>query len=173
MKKRPKRTSPIPAGLQRTTSTSNKAKKVVGKPWVKGQSGNPSGKRAGTVSPTAALKRALTRRDAELIARKVIALAKKGDATILRVLLDRLDGPLSGPLAQIAVQSVFQTPATPPAERVQILITDNHRNDPALQSPISKEPVAAETVIEVETELEEPEAEPVSRVMTASDFLNS
>jgi hypothetical protein len=76
-------------------------------PWLKkyafrkGQSGCPGGKRRGSVSPTAALKRALTRTSADRIARSVIALAEKGDPTALRVLFDRVDFPLAGPMASV------------------------------------------------------------------------
>ena len=93
----PSKVPPPPdAGLQRDSS---EAKRVIGRPFPKGVSGNPSGRRAGSVSPTAALKRILTRADAERIAHSLIALAAKGDPTALRVLFDRVDFPLAGPLA--------------------------------------------------------------------------
>jgi hypothetical protein len=48
-----------------------------------------------------ALRRALTRQEADALAAKVVAMAKAGDATCLRLLFDRLDGPSSGPIAAI------------------------------------------------------------------------
>ena len=92
--------SPAPApaasaGLQRGSS----APKVVGRPWPRGTSGNPSGRRKGTLSPTAALKRTLTKADLEQIATKLIDLAKAGDRHALRIIFDRIDGPLSAAAA--------------------------------------------------------------------------
>jgi hypothetical protein len=77
------------AGLQRESSS--RQKKIVGRPWPKGVSGNPSGRRHGSVSLTAALARTLTKKDAEAICLKLISLAKSGDVPALRLLFDRLD----------------------------------------------------------------------------------
>jgi len=81
-------TPPPDAGLQRENSA---RKRIVGRPWPKGVSGNPSGRRRGSVSLAAALARSLTKRDAEAICRKLISLAKRGDVPALRLLFDRLD----------------------------------------------------------------------------------
>jgi|APCry1669189204_1035204.scaffolds.fasta_scaffold58352_1 Family of unknown function (DUF5681) len=103
----------------------NKVKRVIGRPFPKGTSGNPSGKRPGSVSPTAALKRALTRGDADAIAAKLISCARAGDAAALRILLDRCDGPLNGPLAlSIASTSHFEASGTG-----VVVIVDNGRGD--------------------------------------------
>lgn len=59
--------------------------------WVAGQSGNPRGRKPGSASLTAAMRRVLTRADAEEIAAKVISMAKDGDLGAIKVLLDRLD----------------------------------------------------------------------------------
>ena len=64
---------------------------VTGKGFRPGQSGNPRGKRKGTVSLAAALARSLTRTDARAICLKLIALAKDGDVPALKLLFDRLD----------------------------------------------------------------------------------
>jgi hypothetical protein len=96
---------------------------------MKGQSGNPAGRRKGSVSPTAALKRALTRADAELIARKLITLAKQGDPAALKILLDRCDGPLNGPLAIATATAQAASEANPQGITSQVIIMDNHRGD--------------------------------------------
>ena len=83
------------AGLQRD----NSKPKVVGRPWPRGTSGNPSGRRKGTLSPTAALKRTLTKADLEQVVTKLIDLAKAGDRHALRIIFDRIDGPLSAAAA--------------------------------------------------------------------------
>ncbi len=168
------------AGLQHPGS---KAKRIIGKPWVKGQSGNPSGKRSGSVSPTAALRREMSRADAERIARKLVTAARAGDLGAAKIIFDRLDHPLAGPLALSVSQSIFQKTETTPVERVQIFIVDNGRDIKTIAG--SKPSPAAEPVIEIEPEKEpassfEPvekdsDDEPVtvSRVMSAADFLQS
>jgi Family of unknown function (DUF5681) len=80
------------AGLQGENSHAPPPRKVFGRPFKKGQSGNPSGRRKGSVSLTAAVKRNLTRKNADAIARKLIAMAKAGDIVAMRLLFDRLDG---------------------------------------------------------------------------------
>jgi len=64
---------------------------VTGKGFRPGRSGNPSGKRKGTVSLAAALVRNLTAEDADAIAQRLISLAKGGDVPALKLLFDRLD----------------------------------------------------------------------------------
>lgn len=74
-----------------------------GHKWKKGQSGNPSGRRKGTVSLTAALKRTLTPKTLNAIARKLERMALAGDAQAIKLIWERLDGKpsekveLSGP----------------------------------------------------------------------------
>lgn len=64
---------------------------VTGKGWRPGVSGNPAGKRRGHASLTAALKRGLSREDAEAIVRKLIALAKGGDLRAVTIIFERFD----------------------------------------------------------------------------------
>lgn len=64
---------------------------ITGKGFRPGQSGNPSGKRKGSVSLAAALASSLTKKDAKLISRKLISLGKSGDVPALKLLFDRLD----------------------------------------------------------------------------------
>jgi hypothetical protein len=103
------RTTAGDTGLQRESSK----KKVPGRPWKPGQSGNPTGKRKATLSPTAALKRSLTRTDLECIIAKLIGQAKAGDRYAMRILFDRVDGPLN--LGNIAIAAIQQPVAEPRA----------------------------------------------------------
>jgi hypothetical protein len=89
--------------------------------FMPGVSGNPQGKRLGQVSIKSALLRALSRAEADKIARRIIALAKRGDAAIIKVLLDRIDGPLNGPLAEVLLQVQSTEMAT-------VRISCNHRD---------------------------------------------
>ena len=61
-----------------------------GKPWVKGQSGNPAGKPPGTRHKLTLLAEQLMEADAEGIVSKVVALAKDGDLVAARLVLDRI-----------------------------------------------------------------------------------
>jgi len=64
--------------------------KPPGRPWPKGVSGNPGGRRKGAVSLKAALTRALTKADADAIARKLIDGAKAGNTAAAKLLLNHL-----------------------------------------------------------------------------------
>jgi hypothetical protein len=114
------------AGLQRVSS---RPRKVVGRPFPKGVSGNPSGKRKGTVSLTASLKRLLSRDDAERIAKRLVALAKAGDLQAVKLLLDRIDGPQTGPLAIATATAQAGSEVLPEAGTAQVFIVDNGRGD--------------------------------------------
>ena len=87
---------PDTAGLQHQNST---GKRTIGRPFKKGQSGNPRGKRKGSVSLTARLKSALTKEAAAEIVAKLISMAQAGDLAATKLLWDRTDGPTTGPLA--------------------------------------------------------------------------
>ncbi len=77
-------------GLQRSSNGKSPGG-ITGKGFRPGQSGNPSGKRKGSVSLAAALARSLTKKDAQAICRKLISLGKRGDVPALKLLFDRLD----------------------------------------------------------------------------------
>lgn len=120
------------AGLQHAASkTAKRARPWLKKyQWQPGTSGNKSGKRAGAVSITAALKRELARgKTVDQVARAIIkAVVEKGDAGCLRVLMDRTDGLLTQSLqAHLEGQLFAPTPA--PQVAVQILIPSNGRGD--------------------------------------------
>jgi hypothetical protein len=169
----------VTAGSQHQSS---KRHRVVGRPFKPGQSGNPSGRRKGTVSVAACLKRLLSKPDAEKICRKLIEQAKAGDLQAVRLLLDRLDGPLSGPLAVAVAQAGVQTvQAVVDGAKVEVVIVDNGRGDSGLPGSrpmrtIPSIPATAESSPEAKPE---PQSGPVdaieqrSPVMTGADFLAS
>jgi hypothetical protein len=76
----------------KASSTANAVPKQL-KPWKPGQSGNPTGKAKGTRNRTTLAMEALLDGEAEEITRKAIGLAKDGDPTALRMVLDRLIPP--------------------------------------------------------------------------------
>lgn len=60
-----------------------------------GQSGNPKGKSKGTVSLTAELRRQLSEgQTAEQIVRSLILNAAKGNGAAMKIVWDRIDGPV-------------------------------------------------------------------------------
>ena len=127
------------AGLQHQSST---PRKVVGKPFKPGESGNPSGKRNHTPSLRAALKRTATRSDCEAVAGKLVALAKRGNIRAARLLAE-LFGDLtkSGVAIELAAaQRDTETIITWPHEKptiVNFIIPDNGRelHHPAPEIP--------------------------------------
>lgn len=64
-----------------------------GRPFAKGESGNPLGRPQGARNQTTLALEALLDGEAEKITRKVIELALAGDTTTLRLCLDRLLPP--------------------------------------------------------------------------------
>ncbi len=82
------------------------AGKQRGRPFERGQSGNPSGRPKGSRSVTTRLVEELLEGEAEELTRKAIELAKAGDAPVLRMVLERLaparkDAPISFDLPPI------------------------------------------------------------------------
>jgi hypothetical protein len=64
-----------------------------GRPFPKGVSGNPAGKRTGTRNRVTVAAEALLDGDVEALTRKAIEMAKQGDITALRLCLDRVVSP--------------------------------------------------------------------------------
>jgi hypothetical protein len=115
------------AGLQHTSSVL--PKRVIGRPFPKGTSGNPSGKRKGEVSITAALKRLVAQgRTADEIAKSIVeSVTVRKDAAFARLLLDRCDGVLS---QQLSAHLSGGLPVVAPSQ-VVFAIPPNFRDDPA------------------------------------------
>lgn len=85
-------------------STGNQRKR--GKPFEKGQSGNPDGKPKGARNKTTKAVEALLQGEAEALTRKAIEKALEGDGVALRLCLDRIaparrDNPVSFELPKI------------------------------------------------------------------------
>jgi hypothetical protein len=72
------------------------AKKVRGKPFPKGRSANPAGKKRGTRHKKTLWIEAMSEGDRAAIIAKVIKLAKAGDRVALRMVTDRIDPPRKG-----------------------------------------------------------------------------
>jgi hypothetical protein len=197
MKTKPKRkgkaTKPRPVGLQRNGKMLGG---ITGKGFLPGQSGNILGKRPGTISPTAVLKRCLTKADAKTIVLTLIAKAKRGDLNATKLILDRIDLPQSGPLAVAALNMAIladtaeRTPRTiatlPDSELERILlearqrgalpnvsVTINSRQDTCYAAKVLELPASVTALPATEPEEPEPEGEEDNGVLDAKDFLES
>lgn len=113
-------------GLQRA-SNGKLPGGITGKGFRPGQSGNPSGKRKGTASPTAALKRALDRESAQRIADQLVTAASNGDISAAKLIFDRVDHPLAGPLA-VAMAQTVQLPGS--TEQTHATIMESNEDRP-------------------------------------------
>ena len=71
----------------------NADQKQRGRPFQKGVSGNPSGKKPGTRNHASRLVETMMAGDVEEITQKVISAAKSGDLTAARIVLDRISPP--------------------------------------------------------------------------------
>lgn len=84
----------------------NAAKMQRGRPFEKGKSGNPSGKKPGTKHRVTLLAEKLLDDEAEDVIKVCIELAKSGDSTAIKMILDRVlplrkDRPVSLVLPQL------------------------------------------------------------------------
>jgi Family of unknown function (DUF5681) len=76
--------------LQKTAKTARRGR---GRPFQKGQSGNPAGRPRGSVNRATRAAELLLDGEAEALARKAIELALSGDPAALRLCLDRTVAP--------------------------------------------------------------------------------
>jgi hypothetical protein len=74
-------------------STGEQREPVRGRPFEKGQSGNPAGKPPGTRHKLTVAAEVLLDGEAEALTRKAIELALAGDTTALRLCLERIMPP--------------------------------------------------------------------------------
>ena len=78
-------------------AAANSGQKQRGRPFQKGISGNPSGKKPGTRNHASRLIETMMAGDVEEITQKVISAAKNGDLTAARIILDRISPPRKDP----------------------------------------------------------------------------
>lgn len=72
----------------------NSGKRVVGKPFPKGKSGNPSGRPKGALSITTKIRKLLETDEGESVARAFVKYAKAGKFPFAKEIIDRIDGKL-------------------------------------------------------------------------------
>src|SRR5215472_4053736 len=89
--------------LQKTAKT---AGKVRGKPFPKGQSGNPAGRPRGSVNRATRAAELLLDGEAEALMRKAVELALAGDHAALRLCLDRVVAPRRDRMVELALPPI-------------------------------------------------------------------
>jgi Family of unknown function (DUF5681) len=94
-----------------STHAEKSGDKQRGRPFAKGQSGNPRGKPPGTRHAITVLAEELMAGDAEGVVRKVIEAAMAGDMTAARLILDRIAPPRRGRPVAIDLPAVTNTVA--------------------------------------------------------------
>jgi hypothetical protein len=79
--------------MEAEKSVGEQREPLRGRPFEKGQSGNPAGKPPGTRHKLTLAAEALLDGEAEALTRKAIEIALKGDTTALRLCLERILPP--------------------------------------------------------------------------------
>ena len=80
--------------------------RVVGRPFKKGQSGNPSGRPVGARSKRMLALDALAEGEADAVVAAMLEKAKQGDVTAAGLILSRVWGPRKGRPTPIALPAV-------------------------------------------------------------------
>ncbi len=89
--------------LQKTAKTARRGR---GRPFQKGQSGNPAGRPRGSVNPATRAAALLLDGEAEALTRKAIEHALAGDPAVLRLCLDRTVAPRRERLVEVPLPPI-------------------------------------------------------------------
>jgi hypothetical protein len=88
------------------SDAANVAGKQRGRPFAKGQSGNPAGKKPGTRHTVTRAVEVLLEGEAEALTRKAVSMALAGDTVALRLCLDRIAPPRREALVEIELPKI-------------------------------------------------------------------
>lgn len=113
-----------------TTSPKNAGRMQDGT-FASGQSGNPKGKKKGTRNKTTLAVQALLDGEGEEITRKAIELAKSGDMTAIRLVLERIIPPRKDAPIQFDMPPIKTAEDIPPALASLIAATAKGQLTPA------------------------------------------
>jgi hypothetical protein len=102
----------VPLG---TTQVAEPAAKKHPAAYPKGVSGNPTGRPKGSRNKVTVALQALLDGEAEELTRKCINLAKTGDSTALRLVMERLIPPMRDRALSIDLPHVVDVSGVPPA----------------------------------------------------------
>lgn len=84
-------------------------KKVRGKPFVKGKSGNPAGLKPGTRHRKTLMLEHMNDDDRAAIVEKIVKQAKRGDRASQKLIVDRIEPPRKGRAAPFALPAIKTT----------------------------------------------------------------
>lgn len=98
----------------------NTAPKQRGRPFAKGESGNPAGKPKGSRNRVTVAVERLLEADAENIAKVAVEFAKGGDTTLIKAVLDRIAPPRKEPTITVELPPI-QSPADAPAVAARLI----------------------------------------------------
>jgi hypothetical protein len=90
---------------------------VRGRPFQKGQSGNPAGRPAGARNRKSLAAAALLDGEAEALTRKAVEMALAGDPTALRLCLERILPPCRERMVKLALPAIESPADIAPAMR--------------------------------------------------------
>jgi hypothetical protein len=90
---------------------------VRGRPFLKGQSGNPAGRPAGARNRKSLAAAALLDGEAEALTRKAVEMALAGDPTALRLCLERILPPCRERTVKLALPAIESPADIAPAMR--------------------------------------------------------
>lgn len=76
------------------TTGRKEPQKARGRPFAKGESGNPAGRPIGSLNASSRVAAALFAGEAGAISRKAVEMAKAGDVQAIRLILERLVPPV-------------------------------------------------------------------------------
>jgi hypothetical protein len=85
------------------------AKKVIGRPFPKGRSANPGGKKPGTRHKKTLLLAAMSDDDRAAIVAKIIRQARRGDRASQKLIVDRTEPPRRGSPVKFALPPIVTT----------------------------------------------------------------
>jgi hypothetical protein len=92
-----------------TDNLMEEQQKQRGRPFVKGQSGNPAGRPRGSRNRATQAMQLLLDGEAQSLTRKAVELALGGDTTALRMCLDRVMAPRRDRVVPLTIPAVRET----------------------------------------------------------------
>lgn len=98
----------------------NAAPKQRGRPFSKGASGNPAGKPKGARNATTVMVERMIEGEAEALTAAAILMAKSGDPSLMRAMLDRLAPARKEPTIAIDLPPI-RSPADAPAIAARLI----------------------------------------------------
>ncbi|MCW3476745.1 DUF5681 domain-containing protein [Limobrevibacterium gyesilva] len=111
---------PSRSGSDNRTAAENAARKQRGRPFTKGVSGNPAGKRPGTRSKVLRMLDDLGAEYSERLVKQALVLASRGNVAAIKLVLDRTWLPPRGRPVRVSLPDL-SGPGTPDAAMTALI----------------------------------------------------